>query len=318
MRFRFLALDKNVTLKSTDRVRADLTLVRFHYDYDLDGNALELSGRVDDDHLDLVIMSAGADTHQSIPLEAALYPTSIALLYPLLHGLEVGREHAYLVFDGETQSLAPVTQAITGYERSDRFEGDAFKIETTLHGHRVTTWLDGQGRPLLEIAAGGVFIAELESEAGARRHLALAALNKEENLLDFSRVPVDRIIENPLRTATLVARFSGFGDFEVPSDARQRCRSEALEVRCEVDARRFAVASSPDHETYLESTLPVPSRHPRIRSLARQIAADSSDPRAQIEALVEWIQANVEQEPVDVFSALDVLATRKAECQGNT
>jgi transglutaminase-like putative cysteine protease len=34
--------------------------------------------------------------------------------------------------------------------------------------------------------------------------------------------------------------------------------------------------------------------------------------------IVDWIQENVEGVAVDSFSALDVLATRKAECQGNS
>ena len=36
-----------------------------------------------------------------------------------------------------------------------------------------------------------------------------------------------------------------------------------------------------------------------------------------INRLVGWIQANIQKSPVDVFSALDVLETKKAECQGH-
>jgi len=36
-----------------------------------------------------------------------------------------------------------------------------------------------------------------------------------------------------------------------------------------------------------------------------------------IEKLVGWIQANIRREAVDVFSALDVLDGKKAECQGH-
>jgi transglutaminase-like putative cysteine protease len=39
---------------------------------------------------------------------------------------------------------------------------------------------------------------------------------------------------------------------------------------------------------------------------------------AEIQRLVDWLRREIEQKPVDVFSSLDVLNGRKAECQGLT
>ena len=41
-------------------------------------------------------------------------------------------------------------------------------------------------------------------------------------------------------------------------------------------------------------------------------------PDGQIEQVLDWIHENIEQAPVDVFTALDVLHGKKAECQGHT
>ncbi len=62
----------------------------------------------------------------------------------------------------------------------------------------------------------------------------------------------------------------------------------------------------------------MPTAHPDIAHLAREIAANAPSPRARVEAIIEWVQQNIRREAVDVFTALDVLHTRKAECQGHS
>ena len=333
MRFRLLGLDKRVTLKAIDEVHPDLTIKRFSYNYELDDSRLRIDGeadsRTDQGHLTVDILSGDAKTRQTFEVQGPIYPTGVIGLYPVYHGLEVGRVYRYQVYDGETQSLAMVEQDVLAFERSDLFEGRAFKIRTRLHGHEVTTWINLRGEPVLETSLGGVLIAGLESESMAKRHLTLAALNKDEALIDFSRVSTDRSIAQPRRVDRLAVRLRGFGTFPVPTGGFQRCAPAGDEVVCDIgwpaDAARKGGgnggrATLDRAARYLESTLPVPSRDRRIRDLAHEIAtaAGASGPEGSIEAFVTWIQENVEQAPVDVFSALDVLRTRRAECQGNT
>jgi transglutaminase-like putative cysteine protease len=83
-----------------------------------------------------------------------------------------------------------------------------------------------------------------------------------------------------------------------------------------------ALASAPpapasSDPRYLASTFPVAARDPAIRAQANAIAAGIADPRAQVQALIGWIDANVRTSPSDVWTAQDVLATREAECQGH-
>ena len=103
--------------------------------------------------LEVEIVSQGQTERQTIPIEGKLYPTSVIGIYPVLHGLELGRRYSYKVYDGETQSIATVTQKILAYEESDLlFSGKAFKIKTELLGQKVTSWIGLDGKPLLEIA----------------------------------------------------------------------------------------------------------------------------------------------------------------------
>jgi len=200
---RILGASKKVTLKSYDQVRDDLTLVRFSYEYSIHDHNLRLAGTVSEGCLEVSI-STGYDTkRQVIQLAEKLYPTSTIALYPVLHGLRLGEGYTYLVYDGQTQQITRVAQKIGAYQESELFPGKAYKVITTMLGQRTTTWIDNRGKPVLEMSMGGVLFSTLESEKMAKRYLLLAALNKEETLLDYSLVKTDTPIPNPRRVTFL-------------------------------------------------------------------------------------------------------------------
>jgi hypothetical protein len=114
---RFLGIEKKIQLKSRDAIEADLTLADFAYEYYIDGSELRLSGsrqgeELCDHHFRRHAPSAAPAGRESLS-------SSVIALYPVLHGLDIGREHRYRVYSGETQSIREVTQRITGYEQSD-------------------------------------------------------------------------------------------------------------------------------------------------------------------------------------------------------
>jgi transglutaminase-like putative cysteine protease len=197
------------------------------------------------------------------------------------------------------------------------FFGNAFKVQTAAVGNNVTTWIDESGKPVLELALNGVMISALEGESEAKRYLALAALNKRDTLIDFSLVRPDRLIPDPRRTTHLRIALAGVPSAP-SSTATQRCERSGEEWLC--DIRSGAGAPSPAGEPtgdYLQPSVSVPSEAHAIRDRARTIVGDASTAGEQIRLLLDWIQKNIERAPVDTFSALDVLQTRQAECQGH-
>lgn len=318
---KFLGIEKQFQLTSLDRVRDDLTLVEFAHDYTMDGNKLKLTGAVAGDSMQVAIVTGGNRSEQQIPLAGPLYPTSIIPLYPLRHGLETGRRYVYQVYDGQTQTLAQIEQDIQGYERSKLFAGNAFKIKTTMLGHASTMWMNELGKPVFELALNGVLISALESEHEAKRYLALASLNKKDVMLDFSLVRVDAPIREPRRATTMKIALEGLdGAALPPPDAGQRCEVAGGALLCDIRTLRPPSVSAPNAPNgdakYLRPSITVPSYDPRIRAQAREIAGTEAPPAA-VARLVDWMQKNIERSPVDVFSALDVLDGRKAECQGH-
>jgi hypothetical protein len=319
---RFLGIEKKIQLKSRDAIEADLTLVDFAYEYQIDGSELKLSGGRQGEELVATIISGGTPNHQRLPVEGKLYPSSVIALYPALFGLEIGREHRYRVYSGETQSIREVTQRVTGYEQSDLFIGNAFKIETAMGGQRVTTWIGPDGRPVFELALHGTMISYLEDSASATRYLALASLNKKESLVEYSLVRPDRAIDSPRTVSTMRVALSGTNRLP-PSDTWQRCATERNEIACEMGGAagggESVAAPPPDalRARYLQPSVAVQSNDPAIRRLADSIVSGSTSTEDRISRILRWLDHNVEKAPIDVFSALDVLQQRKAECQGH-
>jgi hypothetical protein len=317
---RFLGLEKTILLRSRDVVNPDLTLLEFDYWFRVDDSELQVAGRRSGDELVSRIATGGVTTEQRLPVAGKLYPSSVINLYPVLHGLEVGREHRYLAYHGQTQAVAEVTQRIVGYEKSDLFAGDAFKIETAMRGQRVTTWIAADGRPRFELAMYGALISFLEDAGSAARYLALSSLNKKESLVDYSLVRPDRAIGKPRSVAGLRIALAG-AERLPPSDAWQRCTREGAEIACAMGRAAPAQPAEPPgdalRERYLQSSVAVPLAHPEIRKLADAVAPASAPAEARVAGILRWLDANVAKAPVDAFSALDVLKQRKAECQGH-
>ena len=315
---RFLGLEKKFLLKARDRVHADLTLASFDYDLNMDGNRQQLTGTVTGHTVTTTVRLRDTEEQREFTATGPVYPASALPLYPVRHGLEVGREFRYTVFDGQLLTLAEARQRVEGYETSELFAGPAFKVSTQLHGHTTQTWINRDGKPVLELALNGVLISALEDEQRARRYLALASLNKQEVLLDFSRVATDRPIPAARTRHTLELALTGIDAAQLPpADTVQTCTAGNGESVCRVQSRPTGPIATVDDPRYLSSTMTVPSLHPRIREHAAQITTGATGDGARIEKLVGWIQTNIRREAVDVFSALDVLDGKKAECQGH-
>ncbi|MCK7583402.1 MAG: hypothetical protein MZV65_52935 [Chromatiales bacterium] len=145
-------------------MNADLTLASFDYDLVMDGNRQQLTGSVSGHTVAATVRMRDTREPQEFVATGPVYPASALALYPLLHGLAIGREFRYTVFDGQLLKLAEARQRVEGYETSELFTGPAFKLSTRLHGQTTQTWINHDGKPVLELALNGVLISALEDE----------------------------------------------------------------------------------------------------------------------------------------------------------
>jgi hypothetical protein len=325
-RIRFLLMDKKIDLRSHDRVAADLSLVRFNYSIDLDDSHMTVSGMQNAGNLSVTVQNRSGEFRRTVPVATPVYPTSAIILYPRFKGLQVGRLYKYDVFDGQTQRVETVEQSVTAYEESELYQGPAFKIRTRFKGQTVTSWMDAQGLPLLEMSLGGVVISALESQADAQRYLSQAAFNKDEALLDFSLMKSAPLGQAPDTLQSVTVAISGLTDsFGIRDDERQSCRRNDAIVVCQVSkssklspvGEKSVNGEPASFGRYLQPTLAISSAHPDIQQAASEIAAGLGGNRQRVHALVDWMQAHIRREAVDVFTAVDVLKDRRAECQGH-
>ena len=320
LHIRMLGFDKRIALESIDRVGKDLTLEWFSHHYDLDGSRLHIEGRVEGNTLTGEVENAGRRSRLALTLEEPVYPTSAVTLIPVQRGLRIGSQYRYLVFSGQTQSVAPAEQEVVAYEKSEFFEERAYRVTSGFLGLTSTTWFSDQGLPLLELGLGGVIISAISTEERAKRFIATTALNKDEAIIGFSLVKPDVAIENPRELRRLDVSLSGNPALTtVPNDSRQECQRSGETLDCQIAA--VAKSSAPVDPAALRhdlrDSLAVPTNDVRIEKLAREIAGGDADDAHRIESLRAWMRQNIRNEASDAFSALDVLRTRSAECQGH-
>jgi len=312
MRLQFLGVDKRIRLRSLDRVRPDLTLEAFSYEHEIDGNRLLVSGTAEGGAVAFTVEARGSHEEKRLPTEKLLYPTSALAFLPLVQGIKLGASGRYAVFHGETQAIAEAEQEVLAYEASPLFEGPAFKVATRLLGLETTTWIAADGRPLFELGMRGVIISALEDEERARRYLVEASLNKRDAMVEFSLLRAGPI-EEPRRVSRMAIVLANFPQtFEASNPA---CRRAADRLECIIDRSKPIMGVEPAR--YLAPTLAAPSMLDEISSLARSIAGDAANDDERIARLIAWMDANIAKEAVDAFNAVDVLRTRRAECQGH-
>jgi hypothetical protein len=315
--------DKKIKLIGYDTIAADLTLIKCHYFYNLDGNLMTIRGHLAGDSLMITTQSKGQTLSEVIPAPTPLFPTSIVNLYPVFKGLGVDRQFSYRVFDGQTRRISTVNQTILAYEESVLFPGPAFKIRTRMHGHETTTWINQMGKPLLEMSLGGVIISTLEDQNQAERYLTQTAINKHEPFIDYSLIKTDTVLPSPRKTESITLKLSGVPtEYTLPTDYRQRCLRIGNDVCCAIKSQPDPAipppsnAESEDTDFYLEPSYAVPALNPAIQRTARDISAGINAPSVKIHKIMAWLDRHIERKPVDAFTALDVLNTRQAECQG--
>jgi len=324
LRLRFLMVDKQFAAMTQDWVDADLQLVRFEYLYKIDKSRRLIKGEVHDNQLALEVSTQDRTDKKVLHFEGGLVPMNAIYLYPVLHGLQVGKVYNYQVFDGESLTIQPVEQRIIAYQSSELFDEKAFKLKTDVLGLTTTTWLDASGLPQLELSLRGTLISALEPEQYAKEYLTQAAFVKSDHLLTYSLIPIANEIKNPRNLTKMHVRLSGAPDtFGLINTSMQQCHNENNVWVCQIQSDANAIDSmqalpvSPTARDVAPS-ITVNSTADEVIKLASEITSSSVDPNEQVRHILDWLGANIEKEVVDSFNSLDVLAQRKAECQGHS
>lgn len=320
--FQFLGEAKRISLKSRDWVDRDLALIRFEHVQRIDGTERRVSGRVAAGVMRIESTSAGRMTEYEIEAPLGLMPSSALLLAPLRRGLQAARDDHFHIFDSELGNVVAVRQRIHPLAKLPELPVDVHQVESDINGAITTSWLDAEGRPRLESSLGGAILSRLEEEQAARSYMTAAALNKQDVLLDFSRVSTDYPLPDAQRMTRLGVRLYGIPEeFSWANTlSGQQCERQNLALVCKIDRDALLPVAELDAESkarWTSASMVAPADDPRITRLAGTIGRGAS-PRMSIARIMAWMDANIRKTPADSFSALDVLDRGEAECQGHS
>jgi hypothetical protein len=295
----------------------------------IDDKTLVIEGTVREGVLRTVQKSGGEVKSEETKLGGPLYPAGAINLYPVIKGMAVGLKYQYDVYDPQTQSVVAVSQTVAAFERSQKLGLEpSYKIQTSMMGHDVETWINEKGEAIFELGMKGVLITYRESEADARRYLSEASLNKKDLILDFSLVKTEKPLACPRDATYLEINLIGVaGELPLLQGPGQEASLNPDDLTSAIYRIRRnpgspAKISGPQYSIdgyrWVLPASQIESDHPEIVNTAREVTKGITDPLAKVRKLAKWVADVVKDEAVDSFSALEVLHTKKGECQAHT
>ena len=331
MRLRFLGVQKKISMKSSDMVRPDLTLVSFRYQRSTDEKTLVLDGEFVDDNLKIIQQSGNQIKTFEDKVDGPIYPATLINLYPVLHGLNIGAKYVYRVFDPQVQAVVEVSQSVESFEESKKLLLEpSFKVNTRMHDHQVSTWINRRGEAIFEMALGGTLITYKETEESAKRYLTQASLNKKDFVLDFGLIRTENPIPCPRDATYLEIALEGIPeDLPLLQGPGQQVKEKEIDggtvavYRLRSDLKGYETAGQKpldkgDRIRYLGSSYHIETNHPEIERTADEVVAGANTPQERVQALVTWVSHEVKDDVEESVSALEVLHQRRGECQAHT
>jgi len=322
LRLNLLGTTQNTATRLEMDADAEWTLQKFNFDLQSNDVRFKARGHVTPGLLSLEVESAGQTTKKAIPLNQPPYLLVALNPYVVTQQLEPGKIHYFSTFDPVTLSQQVTAVTIEGRERlriGSRIE-PAIRIRQQFKGISVVSWVDGSGRTLKEESPAGLsMIRENSDEAKGLSDSRSVPLD----LISQTSIPSDPPISHVGQKHFLKLKLSGFdlSKFSLNGE-RQQLKGDQLEIhREEIQTNRAIAFPVRDQrfDAFLEATPFIQSDHPRIRRLAQEIVGNEKDARKAALRIKDWVFKSIVKEPtVSIPNALEVLQTRRGDCNEHT
>ncbi|MGB7947704.1 MAG: transglutaminase-like domain-containing protein [Candidatus Binatia bacterium] len=323
LRLQLMGTAQKATTQLDMDVDSEWTLEKFNFLLQSNDVRFHARGRVTPGKLTLTVDSAGHVTTREVKLSQRPYLSAALKPYIATQQLEPGKEHYFSTFDPATLSQQVTTVVIEGreYVRIGEQVEPAMRIRQRFNGISVVSWIDGAGRTLKEETPAGFSLVRqtpLEAESiAATRSIPL-------DLVSQTSITPDRPIPTSEQTKLIKLRLSGIDlqSFPLINAGRQRLEQDLLEVRRESTSQLSSIrlpVKDRQLSPFTQSTPFMQSDHPKIRVLAREILGGETDGHVAVLRLKNWVYKEIGKEPtVSIPSALEVLRTRKGDCNEHT
>ena len=327
----------NVTLSRA------LRMTSFDFELNTEGDPIQASGRTEGDSVLVLAIASGRakpDT-QRIPLTGPiLLPTIVPLALALSEPPKVGKHYRLPVFNPASMAPADMgfdVQAESAFVMNDSATYDSATAQwrgvkpSTLRAWQVTGkpaaafsgWVDEQGR-IVQTTQLGFELRRLPYELAFENWRAKSgkdAVTNDRDILEMTAIAANKRMTS--HTRVLRVRLTGvdLAGFDL-NGQRQRLSGDTLVVTSEPERALNTTFTLPMTGRDPQNTRPEPlleSRHPRIISLARQIAGTERNPRIVAERINSWVHDSLKKQiTFGVPNALQVLQARTGDCNEHT
>jgi len=294
----------------------------FKFYIDAPGARFTAAGSVKDDQLHVSIETGHHADQVTISLTEPIQLPFVVRKLISQRRLKKGQTFRIPVYDPVTHEVADMMIDVRGEEQVEvnGFMAPAIHLVEKFRDLPTDVWIDHDGHTLLEKGGTG-FESRQESKQQA---LAFSREKSGDQFLDLvalTFVPLTTDLGDPSTIKQLRFRLGGVSA-ELPADeAYQHRNADNIVV---IDAVVFPHDSSSvelpaELVRFLRAESVVQSDDPKIRELAKKLVGTARSRTEQMQRLATWVSAYVADVPVaGVPSALDVLSTRKGDCNEHT
>jgi transglutaminase-like putative cysteine protease len=280
-------------------------------------------GESEEDEMRVTVDSPSGSSSFAYPLSGK--PVIFPILYRMLaeRNPHQGEELSFRVFDpfsavtGAPPESMVAKVKVLGRESVTIGETayNALKAEVHFQGNKSTVWIMQSGDVVKEVADPG-FLTLVEPGDKASH-----GIDGDFDIAKSTAISSNLPLDHARKLVYLKARIYGIREdskLDMDDGTRQRFREGVLEVLSpdlgKVSSYKIPFAGRGMGE-FLEPSPLIQSHNPKIVSLASEILSEETDSLAAARKIAIWVYKTLRKEPtVSVPSALDVLATKRGDC----
>lgn len=295
-------------------------LREFDFQLNAGEHDMRIVGTVQEGMVDAALHTAGEKIPFKLPVgRELLLSGSLGLNAASLPRLLPGEVAFVDAFDPTTMSVGRAKIEALRYETLE-VAGEPMEtivVATTISGITTRAWISQEEEIIRAETPFGLILKRMETQD-------LAIPLHPDKTADMVRaLAIKPSGSNPdPDAAALRLRITGIDEKLMPPQDTRQSRSDGawLIVRQNPEDTSLAEPfSGGDMDAYLGSDMFVQTAHPRIQTLAKQIAGDAGAPWNTAVRIHDWVFANIAKESVlSVPSALTVLEARKGDCNEHT
>lgn len=264
-----------------------------------------------------------------IPLDAPCMVDAEAFLGPRVKELQAGQKHVLRALDVAGKGAREWELTVLPAEK---VEGEAGPVDSTPvrqkepSGAETTFWLDRDGAFVRIVDDEGTVYRrttrEKAEEAPSRPHeysVVCGASPTLERIFSAAKVGVDLHVQGDPNRRLPDLPTSPWSRVKAVRGSDAQGWVLELELTAHDDPSAQATFADVDRTKFaadLEPTNLMPSNHPQLVALAKQVVGDAKTLREGARRLARWTHLNLEKESplVAESTALEILAERKGDC----